>query len=175
MKIKTTVGVFIIDKIKQRILCTHPTLHHPLQWDIIKGVQEPNEPPIITLYREFEEETSQRLFIDIKGKLIDIPEITGKTYKYKHRNKQLYPYVFFVDNDCKVDLLKFKCNSFVDNNPNFPEIDAFSWIEIENYQVLHETQRTVLDDIMKIFSNVFGNTNISQNKSILDIKSELYG
>ena len=171
---QTTVGLFLIDK-ENRILATHPTRHKANQWDIVKGCKDnPNEPNIITLYREFEEETGRKLFstfyngsieVSLNGELVDFSDYIGKVYHYNNKNKILYTFVMFLDNN--IDITAFKCNSYVKRVggtlPQFPEIDAFAWLDIEDCWMLHDTQQNALFDINKEY-------NIWKQENILNFK-----
>jgi hypothetical protein len=72
----------------------------------------------------------------------------------------------------KVVISYFKCNSMVSgfgNLPDFPEIDAFSYIRLGDIDILHETQIRFILDIIKNY-NFF-----SGESALPSIKSHLYG
>lgn len=143
----TTVGIVLLNPNKQ-ILIGHPTKHPYNKWSIIKGESEKNEAPIITIRREFFEETSLILKLMCEKNLVDISDKLKKTYIYKHGKKELYGFLGILSDN--IDISFFKCQSFVkskDNLPDFPEIDAFTWINYTEISILHETQQALIYDI----------------------------
>lgn len=164
----TTYGIILVNSANQILSC-HPTRHDWNQWDIPKGGKDAHETPTDALYREFYEETGYGLN-SICTKVIDISQRLQKTYKYNHKEKELYGFFGVLTKD--IDISLFKCHSFVrDFNelPPFPEIDAYSWLEYADIGALHESQHALVEDINTEFGTF---TNV--NKESVP-KSEIYG
>lgn len=141
----TTVGMVLINP-KKQILVGHITNGKYDDWSIIKGIIENNEDNINALYREFFEETSLVLKPIIK-ELIDFSKLINKCYLYNHHKKKLYGYYgLLYDN---IPLQYFKCQSYVNNNIKFPEIDAFTWLDFKDIHILHYTQQELITDLWK--------------------------
>ena len=90
--------------------------------------------------------------------------------KAKHKKKQLH--IFFMLMNHNIDSSEFKCNSFVRTYgalKDFPEIDAFTWTNIDNIGVLHSTQIKAIKDINSKY-NIWSNLTINHIN-----KSNLYG
>lgn len=145
--LKTTCGIVLINKYNQ-ILGSHPTRHKVNQWDIIKGVPDPGEDYIAAIYREFREETGIVLS-NICSNVVDYSTIADVEYEYAHGKKKLHGFVGLVDND-SYDISEFKCNSMVtgfNGLPEFPEIDAFAWVDIYDVEFFHMTQQRFIREL----------------------------
>lgn len=174
---KTTCGVFVIDN-NNNILAAHPTRHGATQWDIIKGMEDVfDEDELITVHREFKEETGLNLSdLDIR-EIVDISETHG-TFVYPNKKKQLYAFAVFLNDSIEISTLK--CDSMVENFkvkgeviPPFPEIDAFAWINSSEIGLLHITQQAAIKKINYISDHKY-DTNKSSQFFIIN-KSNLYG
>jgi 8-oxo-dGTP pyrophosphatase MutT (NUDIX family) len=165
---KTTCGIAIISPDK-KILAAHPTRHAYNQWDLIKGVIDENESPLQTIHREFLEETGLTLS-SICNNIIDFSTYFHIQYTYKHKQKKLHAFIGFLDKH--IDITYFKCNSMVTgflDLPPFPEIDAFTWIDFADIDLLHESQQRFLLDVKGRYS-AFDDVNMLKAE-----KSHQYG
>jgi len=129
---KITCGI-VLENTEGQILICHPTNAPKNSWSIPKGLNEDLEDFWETAKRELLEETS----IDLNQFDYTMEEIP-RLFIYKNKRKCLK--VFWVKlNDNKIDQVKLKCKSFVDDD--FPEVDKFMWTSPdEALKFLHQTQ-----------------------------------
>ncbi len=164
----TTCGILLIDPVGKILTC-HPTRHHPNQWDIVKGQIDPEEEMVDAMVREFKEETNINL-LTICPEIIDYSEQWDVEFVYEHKKKKLHGFVGIMPMTC--DVAHFKCESMVTgfkDLPPFPEVDAFAWIDISDYRLLHKSQQAFL-------RHVYDNTDYLKNCSWeAKEKSYIYG
>ena len=69
--------------------------------------------------------------------------------KYKKSNKALVG--FYAKLKINHNLFDLKCNSFFDiYDKKIPEVDDYKWVPIDDaYNLIHETQVTLLKDYLK--------------------------
>ena len=100
------------------------------KWTIPKGHVEPGESTIEAAYRETLEETGWDL------KHLSYGNVWNHfSHIYSMRNKDVIG--FFCDDESGMlqdEVLK--CSSFVDDDPNYPEIDAYKWVDIKEARLL---------------------------------------
>ena len=141
-------GIFIINKEKEVLIC-HPTNHPWDVWSIPKGKVEKGEDLIVGAIRETFEETN----IDLKNATL-FHQL--ETQAYKHKKKELNPFLFLETENPKIDLsvINLKCNSNVpEERGGFPEMDAYEWTDIETAKkYLHPTQVAALEEVQKLIS-----------------------
>ena len=140
-------GLFLVRK-DNKILVGHPTNHNADFWSIPKGKIEEGENPIDAAVRETLEETNA----DVSKWTVThtLPPI-----KYKRMNKTLHPFILFEkQNKINFDDFKLECNSnVISDKGNFPEMDAFRWVTVEEARtILHSSQVECLDKVDEIIS-----------------------
>ena len=136
---KITCGILLFNP-KNQFLVAHVTRSPFNVWSIPKGMHEKSDPSYhFTARREFKEETSVSL---------DIPLKEHKLYPYPEKKKYLKGFYGCLDEN--IDISHFKCKSMVNKEgfPPFPEVDAFAWMEVKDFQLLHITQQQLLYDII---------------------------
>jgi 8-oxo-dGTP pyrophosphatase MutT (NUDIX family) len=150
---KTSAGIFLFNK-ENKFLVEHPTNHDPNFWSIPKGMVDEGEDLFDAAKRETLEETA--LDIDtIDYTLIgELPFILFKTKKKALKafalktTEDLYDFPFRCDS--MVEYMNYK-KLALENQ--FPEVDGFKWITIEEgYDVLHEAQIKALDLIKNMMN-----------------------
>lgn len=118
---KLSCGVIIINE-NNEILMGHVTGNK--HYDLPKGMIDENESPLVCAIRECKEETSIELN---KEELYDLGE-----HKY---NKEKNLHLFLVyKNKNEIDIKNLECHSFFEDfytKKLKPEVDGFSWIEID--------------------------------------------
>jgi|SRR6056297_478212 len=138
-----TCGTALINH-KDQILVGHVTRQPYNIWAIPKGLHENNESYRESALREFKEETNISL-LDIG---LDLNYIG--IYPYNNKKKTLIGFYTTLPKELYIDISKFKCYSMVNNkrykNP-FPEVDAFTWLDIKDIHILHHTQQELIKDI----------------------------
>jgi len=146
---KTTCGIFLFNK-EGKFLIGHPTNHSWDLWSIPKGLKDSGESDLVAALRELHEETN------IFEK--DMGEFTYKhigLFKYKNKNKTLS--AFYINTSTNFENVDIKCDSMVTHmkGADFPEIDAFKWVTIEESKsILHHSQLPCLEIIDKLRNNV---------------------
>jgi 8-oxo-dGTP pyrophosphatase MutT (NUDIX family) len=142
---KSTCGIFIVDK-KNRILVGHPTeVYKPFCWSIPKGEQDPGESTAQTAVREVFEETGIR---------VDPSQIEYLWNSvYATNRKTLHAYIVKLDVDGET--LNAHCDSMFQNRAGkmIPEIDEFRWVTLEEAEkICHESQIRLLPLVAKKIS-----------------------
>jgi 8-oxo-dGTP pyrophosphatase MutT (NUDIX family) len=100
------------------------------KWTIPKGHVEDGETSIDAAYRETKEECG----IDLK-KLPYVDVWKHFSHMYSLRNKDVI--VFFTDD--KSGMLQdeiLSCESFVDGDKDYPEIDAYKWVSYKEAKIM---------------------------------------
>ena len=134
-KMKITCGIFLFNN-RNEFLIVHPTNHPEDFWSIPKGIKNKNEDDFDAACRELHEETNI--------KLEDIDVIDKKhlgMFKYNYKNKKLS--AFYVETKYDFKDYEIKCESMVRHlkGKDFPEVDDFKWVNIEEaYKLIHITQ-----------------------------------
>lgn len=137
-----TAGVFLVNKNFELLIC-RITNSNPVTYSIPKGLIDKGEDEHDAAIRELLEETN----VNIKDYhyLRVLPEV-----KYKAKEKTLYPHLLFEhENGFDFNAFELKCNSLVNND--FPEVDEFRWVslnEVHNY--IHESQTRCIPEIKRI-------------------------
>ena len=144
--IKSTCGIFLINS-KGELLIVHPT-HSPWNtWSIPKGLTDANESYLDAAIREAKEEIG--IDLNVFGfKSIDYIELPHLRYNAK----SLCSFILYVGD--KLNNIDFKCNSFVNSNINFPEIDMINWVNlVVASNLLAPTQSGLIPTIIKELIN----------------------
>lgn len=146
---RQSAGIFLLNK-ENKFLVEHPTNHDPNFWSIPKGMLNKDEDPFDAAKRETYEETAldiDKINYTVVGEL---PTIIFKTKK-----KSVKIFVLRTTDD--LYNFPFRCDSMVEYvnykkiDIQFPEVDDFKWITIEEgYNVLHESQVIALDMIKEL-------------------------
>jgi ADP-ribose pyrophosphatase YjhB (NUDIX family) len=138
-------GVFIVRK-DGKLLIAHPTNHPADFWSIPKGRVDDGETFLEGAIRECKEECN----VDLEDTK-DFNILPIQSVNYKTKKKILYPFLFLQKKESKLDCdkLELKCNSMVeDKKEDFPEMDDFKWVTLDEAKdLLHETQVACLDKI----------------------------
>lgn len=149
----TSAGLFFVDK-NDKILIGHPTHSSDGRgfWSIPKGRKEPEEASLITVVREFKEETN----IDVLKYVFLFDFVFLGIQPYRTKAKQLEAFAVFYH---KTITQKLKCLSMVegkvdkDGNP-FPEFDRFKWVSYETaVKMLHHSQAEILKNKLHVFKS----------------------
>ena len=133
----TTCGIYLIDKDGKVLIC-HPTNHPNNLWSIPKGlIDESDADELVAAKRELFEETG----IDINA-LVHKDVVRLPNRLYPAGKKTLTSFIIHIEETIKV--IDLHCDSMVVNEVkgwNFPEIDAFAWVSIEEAsKLLHNSQ-----------------------------------
>jgi len=132
--VKTTCGIFLINKNDKTVLLCHPTNASLLQWSIPKGELEKDESPIQRAVKELYNETG--VIVKEGDTKIALPSVA-----YKSSKKRLHPFVLFIENTLMPPRLT--CNEMVDDK--FPEVDLYVWAPFSlAFQLMHESQSRAL-------------------------------
>lgn len=133
---KTTCGIFLINKKDNTVLLCHPTNASLLSWSIPKGEYEEDD----TNYRERAiKELFNETGISINKEHI---EIELPFVKYPNNKKQLKPFVVFLD-ESLLPLPKLNCKELVNNK--FPEVDLYVWSPLRlSHKLIHKSQSQAL-------------------------------
>lgn len=100
------------------------------KWTIPKGHVEAGETTLEAAYRETLEETG----LDLKN-LSYVNVWQHFSHIYTMRNKDVI--VFFCDDETGMlqdEILK--CSSFVDDDPTYPEVDEYKWVEFKEAKIM---------------------------------------
>lgn len=146
---KTTCGIFLFNA-EGKFLIGHPTNHPMDLWSIPKGLKDSGESDLVAALRELHEETNifEKDMGEYKYKHLGL-------FKYKSKSKTLS--AFYFETTTNFENVDIKCDSMVTHTkgPNFPEIDDFRWVSIEESRsILHDSQLPCLDIIDKIRKHV---------------------
>lgn len=153
---KTTCGIFLINRYNQTVLICHPTNASLSQWSIPKGELEEGDSYKERALKELKGETG--IVIEDNDEsdvlLIELPFIT-----YPNRKKQLKAWVGITD-DCFLSQYdnNLKCTELVDNK--FLEIDLYVWAPFRlAFYLMHSSQTSALKYFLKEYesSNFFNN------------------
>lgn len=141
-------GIFLVNKENMLLIC-HPTNHAPNVWSIPKGKVEKGEELIDGAIRETHEETN----ID----LANASNIVSLgSFNYSHGKKMLHGFLVYEPLEPSIDFNSFdiKCNSKVKpDRGDFYEMDDFKWVTFDEARTLiHETQASCLDNILKVIN-----------------------
>ncbi len=107
-------------------------------WALLKGTMENGEDSLDTAIREFQEESGLKLDEDVKEHLWLVGTI-------KQRNDKIVTaYAMEVEDiDCE------KCHSNLVNGENFPEMDRYRWLTIEEVRgVVSKTNLWFYEEIL---------------------------
>ena len=139
-----TAGIFIFDTHQNFLVC-HPTGHHGASWSIPKGIPDKGEPYKVATVRELEEETNITLTEDQIERVAFIGD-----FKYPNKDKVLYAFVLFLDDDpIPTDL---KCMSmFSMKYGKFPEVDGYFWMNIDQSIFVNCAQKEALTHIINSY------------------------
>lgn len=146
----STCWFFIVSN--NHLLLVHPTRSRDLS--IPKGQVDNDENYLETAIRELKEET----WLDINDlNIIELKQFPSIIYKNKR--KTLHPFLLITDS--YLDPKKMECTTFVkdsDWNELYPENDKFYVVNLLSpdsvsfFERLHESQREVLNMILKYIS-----------------------
>jgi len=146
---KTTCGIFLFNR-EGKILVGHPTNSPDYIWSVPKGLKDPGEDDFTAAIRELHEETN----ISVK----DIGEFSVKylgEFKYSNKKKKISAFSIVTDYDfSEYDI---KCESMVTHTSgdDFPEIDAFKWVTIEEaLPILNVSQILAIRRLEELKNNV---------------------
>lgn len=146
---KTTCGIFLFN-CEGKLLIAHPTNHSMDLWSIPKGIQDKKEDTFTAAIRELYEETNISL-----SKIGEFTVNYLGEFEYKHKNKKLSAFCIITNFDfVGYDL---RCESMVTHmkGKDFPEVDEFRWVSIEEAEsLLHESQIPCLAIIDKLKKHV---------------------
>jgi 8-oxo-dGTP pyrophosphatase MutT (NUDIX family) len=140
---KTTCGIFIIDKLK-RIICCHPTNSSWDMWSIPKGILDEGETEKEAAIREVKEETS--FIIRSNERLIELP------YNQYLKDKKIKPFIYYHNEI--ISPRELECISYVsrEGKDPFPEIDYFKLCSYEESLTrLHHSQSFYLKEYINYF------------------------
>lgn len=147
----TTCGFYIINKEKKLLIC-HPTKHPDTIWSIPKGMKDKGENELDAAKRELFEETNihyDLLSTNIISQ-IEFPKFSHPNWK--KGKKELFSILLHCDTDFSE--FELKCESYVNEDLDFPEIDEFKWVELEEaHNYLHYTQQCNLQAIKDFINN----------------------
>jgi 8-oxo-dGTP pyrophosphatase MutT (NUDIX family) len=144
VNMKITCGIALINH-KNQILVGHVTKQPYNIWSIPKGLIKKKETYKQTALREFKEETN----IDLSS--MNLNKIGEYSYNKK---KVLIGFYARLPKELYIDVFEFKCYSMVNRYEiPFPEIDAFTWLDIKDIHILHHTQQELIKDIYKRYYN----------------------
>jgi 8-oxo-dGTP pyrophosphatase MutT (NUDIX family) len=137
-----TCGIYLYSTVSQKLLVCHAT-HSPWnRWSIPKGMKDEGEKIYDAAVRELYEETG----LKIKNIHI-VSKYSLPSSKYKKQNKVLESFLLITDTDLTAHT--FTCHTFIEDN--FPEIDSWKWITLEQADKwLHEAQQRNLDEIREL-------------------------
>lgn len=154
MSVETT-GIFIFDENECFLVC-HPTYSSGNSWSIPKGIPEPKETYEQAAIRELREETGIILTDDQIQRIAFVGE-----YKYPDKDKVLLAHVLMLDGDpVPTDL---KCESMVSydwfnvrtqemSHTEFPEVDGYFWMDINQSIMVNCSQKEALTRIIKNYN-----------------------
>ncbi len=141
---KTSCGLLFTDG-KSLLLC-HVT--NKPQWDIPKGVAEPEETLLQCLFREVKEETGIVFDDSEQEAIIDLG-----IFKYL-RDKQLHLFLFETETEKLPDVSLMACNStFIQYETEYPEVDAFKYVPFE--QLENHTSMKLFPVINKVLNEYY--------------------
>lgn len=149
---KTTIGGIIVRYADGHVLLGHPTNYLKNTWGIPKGMPDESDGnELVTLHREILEETG----IDVnKGKWTFI---RLGVYPYKHNRKQLIAYLV-IENEDNIKGMVPYCDSYVNDDPDFPEIDEFKWEPFKvAAQMVDFSQTNAFNDALEKYSTYLPN------------------
>lgn len=137
-----TCGSYLYNLKNNSLLVCHAT-HSPWsQWSIPKGIKDAKEDSFSAAVRELKEETSLDAGQLQLLKIFRLPAV-----KYKKQNKILESFLIVIDIDPAE--FSFKCSTLVNNE--FPEVDAWKWIHLnELKKYLHESQQEKIEELKKL-------------------------
>jgi len=147
---RTTCGFYILNKDRKLLIC-HPTKHPDTIWSIPKGIKDKGEDELDAAKRELMEETNINFSILEKHieKCIVFDKISHP--KWNKGKKELFSALLVCDTD--FSNFELRCDSYVNNDLTFPEIDEFRWVDLdESYNFLHPIQQINIETIKKIIS-----------------------
>ena len=107
-------------------------------WALLKGTMEDGEDSLDTAIREFQEESGLKLNDDVKEHLWLVGTIKQRS------DKIVTAYAMEVDDiDCE------KCHSNLVQGENFPEMDRYRWLTIEEVRgVVSKTNLWFYEEIL---------------------------
>lgn len=146
---RTTCGIFLFNN-EGKILVGHPTNSPDYVWSVPKGLRDPGENDFTAAVRELYEETN-----------ISLKDIGGFSVKYlgefKYPNKKKKISAFSIVTNYDFSEYHIKCDSMVTHTrgEDFPEIDVFKWVTIEEAKsILNKSQVLALGIIEEMKRNV---------------------
>jgi 8-oxo-dGTP pyrophosphatase MutT (NUDIX family) len=147
-----TAGLFLFNNKNQLLIC-RTTRSKPESWSIPKGLIDKTDPnPLYAAIRECVEETNINVLNYCKY-YTDIKPLEEEPYTgvdgNKKPEKKLLSFYFSVDHD--FNDAELKCNSFVNDDKSFPEVDKFEWVYLDNELIskLHYTQIRIINKKIK--------------------------
>lgn len=146
---KTTCGIFLFNK-EGKLLIGHPTNSPDTIWSVPKGLRDKGEDDFTAAVRELYEETNITLR--------DIGDFSVKylgKFKYPNRKKKIS--AFYIETDFDFSDCDIKCDSMVTHlhGKDFPEIDKFKWVTMEEAEpLLNGSQVLALNIIYELKRNV---------------------
>ena len=146
---KTTCGIFLINKHKQILIC-HPTNEHPQKWNIPKGIKDSCETDLNAAWREVTEETGiHRDDVIRRGHRFKRAMLGEAFYQEKPKRIVAYAYIFDgeLDNELVCDST-FYCTY---EKRRLPEVDRFRWLHYEHAaKYLNSSQQELLVNAIKL-------------------------
>ena len=114
-------------------------------WGILKGKVDEGEEMFQAAMREFEEESGVGIKEGIYSAAIDVTP--RPFFKYSIKNKKTVYVYWAVDYDGYVFSQKLHCPSLVPNTDK-PEIDAYTWVELDKaIQLVTESQKDLFRQV----------------------------
>ena len=143
----STAGLFLFNNRNQLLIC-RTTRSKPESWSIPKGMIDKSDPnSLYAAIRECVEETNinvlnyWKYYVDIKP--LEEEHYTGVNGDKKAK-KKLLSFHFRIDHD--FNDVELKCNSFVNDDKSFPEVDKFECVSLDDELIskLHYTQIRII-------------------------------
>lgn len=137
-----TCGTYLYSVSLQKLLICHPTHSRWNNWSIPKGLMEAGEDVHDVCIRELKEETG----IDV-AKINVISEHPLPSRKYQKQKKVLESFLIVTD----TDLSGHKYSSNLVEGKDFPEIDKWKWVTLEEaVSMIHQSQAENLPLVPKL-------------------------
>jgi 8-oxo-dGTP pyrophosphatase MutT (NUDIX family) len=127
-----TCGTYLYSVNERKLLVCHPTHSRWNNWSIPKGLMETGEDILTVCLRELKEEAG----IDVK-KIHVVSQHPLPSRKYQKQDKTLESFLLTTDHDFS----SHKYTSNLVEGKDFPEIDKWKWVDLEEAKaLLHQAQ-----------------------------------